>query len=1116
MGANTRLRCSPRKRLASRFGRLSVVVFLALGTLPLAAQTGPTETTSTAADSGAAALSAFHIHGVVKAGNTLLPGVTITAANTLTGKKSITSTEPDGSYSLELSARGRYVVRVEMIGFTAATLEVLLSPSSPRQQANFSLVLLSRAPKPSEAGAMPSGPAAIMSQDGRGTQRLSLTVDDSALSGATGNGGAEQATLGGLAGLVNSPDATNQSVSVAGTLGNTPGLLGGARTSEELQERIQEMRSQQGWGNTSGDGTLLGAALAGGPFVLRTNHFNFNQPHGMLYYQAGNSALDASSYSLNGQPGTNPAYSSNRFGGLIGGPLVIPHLISDDQTFFFGGYTGTRASTPYVSYSNVPTEAERNGDFSTAGRNGTPVQLICPASAPSSACTPGQLIGSQLPSALIGPAAQGLLNYIPLPNQAGNAYGRNYRFASAADNNTDNLFLRLTHNFGTGGFGPFGGGALSGRPHNNLNFNFNWQHGDNGQLEPFPTTAGTTQANSFNTGLGWAVGKGRWNNIFRVNFNRARTETTNLYAVITNVEALLGITGVSNNPSDWGLPNLSFLGLTGLTDVAPQYRNDATLQFSETAVWNRNKHHVRFGGDFRRLWTTLNSNTDPRGSFTFTGFATGNAFADFLAGLPQATALQYSSTPYYFSISSYDFFAVDDWRVASNFTLQVGIRYEYIAPYTEANNRIVNLDIAPGMAAVVPVLPGQVAPYSGVSSNSLVKPDRNNSAPRVGLAWKVERNTVVRAGYGINYDLSEYGTIITHLAYQPPYAVATTPIASTVGMLTLANGFPAAASNVITNNFGVDPNYRTPYVQIWNLNIQHEFGSLLVNVGYNGSKGTDLDIVTAPNRTATGLLLPNVQAFDYEVSQGSSILHAGTLRVRKRLSHGLSVGGTYVFSKSIDDASSIGGNSFVVAQNPLNLAAERGLSSFDQRHKFTGDFLYELPFGTGKRWLSSGGAKERILGDWTISGNFTIASGMPLTPYLGNSILDVARGSNGSLRPNLVPGQPIQLGNPGANEWFNTSAFCLPGSPSCLGPAGYGDAGRNIITGPGTVLFNLSMAKTFPFRETKSLEFRVTANNVFNHPNFTAVNTDMNSPLFGQLISAGSMRQLTFSSRLTF
>ncbi len=296
---------------------------------------------------------------------------------------------------------------------------------------------------------------------------------------------------------------------------------------------------------------------------------------------------------------------------------------------------------------------------------------------------------------------------------------------------------------------------------------------------------------------------------------------------------------------------------------------------------------------------------------------------------------------------------------------------------------------------------------------------------------------------------------------------------------------------------------------MWNLNVQHEFGSsLVVNVGYNGSKGTDLDIVTAPNRTATGLLLTGVGAFNYLTSGGSSILHAASLRVRKRLSRGLSAGATYVFSKSIDNASSIGGTSVVVAQDPNNLAAERGLSSFDQRHKFTGDFLYELPFGTNKRWLSAAGPMARTFGNWTWSGTFTIASGTPLTPIVGGSISDVARGSNGSLRPNIVG--PISVGSPGIGQWFNIGAFQAPAAGQ------YGNAGRNIIIGPGTIVFNMSVAKTIPFHETRSLEFRMTANNVFNHPNYTGVDTNLNSPSFGQVISVGTMRTLLFSSRFRF
>ncbi len=1087
---------------APRLRALACIVMAMAAFLPLQGQTQPGVTAAEPPQSAAEQRQSFYISGVVKSGNTPIPGVTVTAANTLTGKKTITSTGVDGSYALELTARGRYVVRAEMTSFAPVTQEVILNASTPKQQANFSLVLLSRAPKPEQS---PAGTPAngTLARTGRGPQQLNVIADESGLSAAgTGDNGGE-ASLGSLAGLAGSADATNQSVTAGGQLGTLGGPFGGARTSEELRERMQEMRDQRNFaGGGPGPGGPPGGLGAGGPFVIRSHGFDVNKPHGTFYYSAGNSLFDAMPYSINGASGVNPAGSSNRFGGLIGGPLNIPHVVKDDKTFFFGGYTGTRVNTPYVAYSNVPTLDERNGIFSTP--------VYCPAG--STACAPGaQLTPAQI-QAMTSPAALALLNnnYIPQPNQTGLF---NYRYANSLENNTDNLFLRLTHNFGGGGFGPFGGGPGGGRgsrrSRNNLNFNFNWLRAENQAQTSFPTVGGTTNTSSFNTGVGWAAGKGNWNNTLRVNFNRQRVDTTNLYAGIPNFEQNLGIYGASTNPLDSGLPNLSIAGFTGLTDIAPVYRNDSTLQFSEMAVWTKNKHNVRFGGDFRRLWTTLRSNADPRGTFTFTGFATGNAFADFLLGYPQSTALQYSSTPYSFSTNSYDLFVTDDWRVRSNFTLQLGLRYEYIAPYTEQNNRMANLIVAPDLNACAagPSPQSCVVPVTG---SGLIQPDRNNFGPRVGFAWKVQSNTVVRGGYGINYNVSEYSTIITQLAYQPPFSTALTPIAATPGALTLQNGFPAPLAGSITNSYAVSPNLKLPYVQIWNLNVQHEFGnSLVVNVGYNGSKGTDLDIVTMPNRTPTGLLLSSVQPFQYLVSGGSSILHAGSLRVRKRLSHGLSVGGTYVFSKSIDNASSIGGGAVMVAQNPLNLAAERGLSSFDQRHKFTGDFLYELPFGTNKRWLSASGPMARVFGNWTWSGSFTIASGTPLTPYVLNSIADVARGSSGSLRPDLT-GLPLYPVNLSPGLWFNPAAFVTP-------PVGqYGNAGRNIIIGPGTILFNMSMAKTIPFKDTKSLEFRVTANNVFNHPNYTGVDMNVNSPTFGRLISAGNMRQLLFSSRFRF
>jgi hypothetical protein len=408
--------------------------------------------------------------------------------------------------------------------------------------------------------------------------------------------------------------------------------------------------------------------------------------------------------------------------------------------------------------------------------------------------------------------------------------------------------------------------------------------------------------------------------------------------------------------------------------------------------------------------------------------------------------------------------------------------------------------------AVVPVLAGQ----NGASS-TLVKPDRNNLAPRIGFAWKATAKTVVRGGYGINYNTGAFQNIAQQLAFQPPFSNTATNVQTAPGALTLAQGFPTLASGVITNNFGVDPNYHLGYVQIFNLNIQRELRpTLILNADFTDTKGTALDIVEAPNRTPDGVRLDNVQAFNWETSGASSHAYAASLRVRKRLQAGFSVGGTYTFSKAIDDASSIGGGAIVVAQDPFNLAAERGLSSFDQRHRFTGDYMFELPFGHDKRWLRNGGVGRAILGDWQWSGSWTIASGTPYTPRSLNDISDLNRGTNGTIRADVVPGQSISLSNPSIQEWFNTAAFTAP-------PTGaFGDARRNSIEGPGSLLFNMALNKVFQMKEGELLEFRIQASNVFNTPQYGNIDTNVNSRTFGQVISIGQMRTIQLSARFRF
>jgi hypothetical protein len=445
------------------------------------------------------------------------------------------------------------------------------------------------------------------------------------------------------------------------------------------------------------------------------------------------------------------------------------------------------------------------------------------------------------------------------------------------------------------------------------------------------------------------------------------------------------------------------------------------------------------------------------------------------------------------------------------------------------------------------VLPGQSGPFSGGLPVSLVRPDRNNFAPRIGFAWKPFSKTVVRGGYGINYNTGAYQGIAQQLAFQPPFSTAATNIQSVAGELTLQNGFPPATTNEITNNYAVNPDYRLGYVQIRNLDIQQQIRpTIVLNIDYTGTKGTALDVLQAPNRTATGILIPGVQAFTYESSVGNSEANAGTVRLRKRLAHGFSIGGTYTFSKSIDDASSIGAGATAsasraglggggtgpggsvptasvgtgtsnVAQDPTNLSAERGLSSFNQTHRFTADYLWELPFGQDKRWLSGVSPLRAIFGDWQWSGDLTAASGLPFTPRVLLSPTDVARGTNGTLRPDLVPGQSVSIANPSIAQWFNVNAFVAPGPCTPADPhLCYGNARRNSIIGPGSLLFDMAFTKTIPLKESRVLEFRAQASNIFNHPNYTTIDTSLNSPTFGRVTGVGSMRQITLTARFRF
>ncbi|MBZ5533676.1 MAG: TonB-dependent receptor [Acidobacteriia bacterium] len=1110
---------------------------------PPATQAPSSSSSPAQAPSAASPSTAYgEISGTVKSGNIPLPGVTVSAANTLTGKRYITSTEVDGSFKISVGGKGRYVVKAEFSAFAPVTQEIVINEQNRAGKADLAMILLSRVQKEDQEQGQQV--AQQMSAAGRqGMQQLALSGGGD-LGGGFSSANTDAASLAG-AGLPNAglaAEGGNESVAVSGSMGRAEQNM---FDPGEMQDRISDLREQlqqQGGGSGAinfgggtaniqilGGGGFGGGGMGGGgPMVFIMGGgpgggggrggrggrgFNVNKPHGSIFFNYGGSLLDAKPYSLNGQPENKADYNQNRFGVTLGGPLNIPHIYHGGaKTFLFGSYTGSRSTNPYDVFSTVPTLAERSGNFQT------------------------------FQVANINPAAAQILNFIPEPNLPGDV--RNFHFVSASPSHSDTAFVRFNHSFGAdqGLLGALGiraqqrqqqrqqqsAGKKQEKTHwsQSISGGFVYNNIRNTVLNPFPGLGGNQAIHNYNFNVGHSAVKGLFINSLRFNYNRAGAQTLNHFTNSNNIEGQLGITGVSQLPADFGLPTLSFAPeFSSLQDLTPQFRTNQTFSVSDSMSLTHGKHSWTWGGDFRRQMLDTRNAANARGTFIFTGAATGQPFADFLAGFAQETSIQFGAEDYRFRSNSFDLFLQDNWRAGKNLTLNLGLRYEFILPFSELNGQQVNLDVASDFSAVAPVQPGQTGPITGKRfPQGLLRPDRNNFAPRVGIAWKPFPKTVVRAGYGINYNLGQYGQMATQLGFQPPFAVAQTNPAATPTSLTLQNGFPAPviSPNHITNSYAVDPDYRLAYVQSWNLNIQQEVKtSLVINIGYTGSKGTHLDIVRAPDQLATGgprfvpctPLTPAgtscVAPFLFESSQGSSILHSGSLRVRKRMRHGFSLGGTYTYSKSIDNASSIGGGAAVVAQNDLDIAAERGLSSFDQRHRFSADYIYQLPFGKEQKWLHKDGWAQKAFSGIAVSGNVMLASGLPFSPRVFGSASDLGRGTTGATRPDLAPGQAIKLNNPSIGEWFNTAAFT---SPTRV----FGDAGRNIIIGPGTVSADMSLSKNIQVKEMQALEVRLTATNVFNIVRFTSIDSTFGSPTFGQVVGAGSMRKAQLSARYRF
>jgi trimeric autotransporter adhesin len=865
-----------------------------------------------------------------------------------------------------------------------------------------------------------------------------------------------------------------------------------------------------GFGPGGGRGGRGQAAGVGGRGPFNGQYASFGNRRrttpplsGSVAVTVRNSALNAAPYSLNGQAAQKPYSANNTLNGNVGGPLHIPKLVNWQRAQFTVNFSLAENRNGRSMVGSVPTAAERAGDFSQALTT-TPVQIYDPT---NSAPFPGNVI----PKNRINPAAAGLLQYFPDPTYAGIV--QNYRFVITDPSHNHTVGVRFN-------------APLNNKDRLNFNFQNQHQNSNSHQLFGFLDT-GITSGLSFSAGWSHSFAP-RLNNNATFSISRSRSENDPFFAFTQNVASELGIAGTSQDPIAYGPPSLSFTNFSGMSDGSPSLNRNQTATFSDSFTWvYKRKHNFTFGFTYNRLQQNSTAYQNARGSFSFSGLltsafdsdgqpvkGTGFDFADFLLGFPQSSSLRFGASNYFRSWST-SWYVQDDFRASARLTINIGLRYEYFAPYTELRGHLANLDVSPGFTAVQVVTSGQNGPFSGDLPSSIVRSAPRNFSPRFGIAWRpfTRRNTVIRSGYSVFYSGSSYAQIASQMAAQPPFATSASLTTTVAAPLTLQNGF-AASPTTLTNTYAIDPNFRIAYAQTWNFTIQHTLPhGLVIDTEYIGTKGTHLGILENPNRSASGSLanqqlqINNATSFNYQTYGGNSTYNAAQVRITRRLSRSVSANSLYTFSKGIDDASSFNGTGGTLLQFLEDRRLERGLSTFDQRHNLSTGFQLSSPVGI-RGFLRNGGWKTRLLRSWNMQGTFNATTGTPLTAYVSGNLANTAGlAAGGSLRAQAT-GLPIRVAG---DSYFNTAAFTTP-------PAGqFGNAGRSTIPGLFRITVNSSLNRSFRFAESRrTLTFGINAANVLNHVTITSIGTTVNSATYGLPVAASATRSLTLNTRFNF
>ena len=817
----------------------------------------------------------------------------------------------------------------------------------------------------------------------------------------------------------------------------------------------------------------------GGAQILVVTRGGGNRFHGSFYEFLRNAALDAKNFF--DLPGTKiPQFQRNQYGAFAGGPLF------PNRTFIAAGYEGTRVRQASTRAARVPTAAEKSGDFSALGS-----EVLDPF-------TQQPFPGNRIPAERVDPIGSAIARLYPDPNRADPQ--ANFVAAPVGRNDIDQVSLRVDHQISKA---------------DSLFARYSFAREDS--LDPF--NEGVTNLPGFGSlivGRAQSLALSETHsfspavlNEFRFGFNRLRREVLQ-ENVQKDLAGTLGIGGTSRDPIDFGMPAIVVPGFDRLADniALPIVRHDNTWQWFESMTWIRRNHSLKFGADIRRFQVNGFDHVFSRGQLIFQPTFTGYPLADLLLGLPTVAIRGLNNNPEALRAGSYNFFMQDDWRLRPGLTFNLGLRYELNSPPVDKFDQMALFDTTRRRIVRVGT--------EGFSRSGL-RADRNNYAPRAGLSWSPGRDsrTVVRTAYGVFYDSN---TLVTNssLYFNPPFFVLGLFVPSANSLLRLSDPFPSGAGfqpPPTVNSLA--PDFKDAYLQHWHLTVERELGgNTVARVGYVGSKGTRLvrrRNLNQPPPAAGPVderrLIQGVADVTLIEPTSNSAYHALQASVERRFAGSIHFLGAYSFSRSIDDTSDFlatnGDDNY--PQDSARLFLERGLSNFHLKHRLTFTGLFGLPS------FHAQGITGHILNNWQFGTITSLQSGFPFTPRLSrdNSNTGNVGGVFGSDRPDLTGSPRLERQTP--DRFFNTEAFSLPP------PYSFGNSGRNILTGPGLVNFDISLHKRFALAGEQRLEFRAELFNLFNTPPLGLPAREADQPAtFGKILSAGPARQIQFALKLIF